>query len=200
MPAQSFDDVLFVPADFTINDVANNQLDTAPFDNTVIPAATALTVNFENSTDDEPTGYRVDSLVAFTSGPNSGAGVTGGPVVEESVIAELVEPVLDELPSGLAVRSFTREDAPACRRPRGPRARTCADALRLPQPERRHATRRASDAFDRHRLPPHALPRLRACWTMSRRVWNACTFASNERAAVIMSTISSTTLTLGILT
>ncbi|MET1059514.1 MAG: UvrD-helicase domain-containing protein, partial [Nocardioides sp.] len=40
----------------------------------------------------------------------------GGPVVEESVVAELVEPVPEELPSGLAVRSFTREVDVAWRR------------------------------------------------------------------------------------
>jgi exodeoxyribonuclease V beta subunit len=40
----------------------------------------------------------------------------GGPVVEESVVAELVEPVPEELPGGLAVRSFSRDVDPTWRR------------------------------------------------------------------------------------
>ncbi len=40
----------------------------------------------------------------------------GGPVVEESVVADLVQPVPAELPSGLAVRSSTREVDVAWRR------------------------------------------------------------------------------------
>ena len=40
----------------------------------------------------------------------------GGPVVEESVIAEHLEPVREELPGGLTVASFSREVDIAWRR------------------------------------------------------------------------------------
>jgi hypothetical protein len=71
IPAQTFEDVIYIPADFTVNDQAGT-LDPAPYAAFDLTLDTAVNVTFENSDDMEPTGYRMDSLVAFT-GPNGPA-------------------------------------------------------------------------------------------------------------------------------
>ncbi len=66
MPGQIFDDVLFMPAAF---DVINPPLSTTPF---VIPAGMPQTFTWQTPPNNEPQGYEIQSLVAFT-GPNGPA-------------------------------------------------------------------------------------------------------------------------------
>jgi hypothetical protein len=94
MPGQVFDDVLYMPADFTVTSPA---LSTTPFE---LQAGTAATFTWEVPTDNPPTGYEVMSLVGFTG--------SMGPVVvcvepndgSMTVPANLVDVVRTAYPGG----------------------------------------------------------------------------------------------------
>lgn len=68
MPAQTFDNVLYMPADFRVNTAAG-VLDEYPIDTYQLIGNVDHTFTWTTPDNAAPVGYRVDSFVAFT-GPN----------------------------------------------------------------------------------------------------------------------------------
>jgi hypothetical protein len=95
MPAQIFDDVLFMPADFQ---VINPPLSTTPFP---IPSNTAQTFTWQTPANMEPMGYEVQSLVGFT-GANGPAVICVEPQNDGSITvpANMIDIARAKYPNG----------------------------------------------------------------------------------------------------